>query len=624
MLGLYDSVLARNALAWFPPEPEDVITKQVPGRPGVSISYKETNICETEAKAYAGYVHMPSELADNDAASPYNVSMFFWYFEARNKPQHAQTTIYLAGGPGQSSMYGAAGSGGPCTVMRDSNSTETNPWSMTNNVNVLYVDQPVGAGFSYDSLINSTMDMTFVGSDDSTGVEPFDGYNGSVPEENSTFVYGTFPSQDPSKTANNSVNAARTLWQFSQMWFSSFPEYKTTDKRISLWGNSYGGYWVPVSANYMVKQNVKIRSGQLNNSIILPIDSAGWTNGCTDMLIQGEWYPDMAYNNTYDLQILPEDLYLEIKQNITQPGGCLDMIQQCRSLGETYDPDNYGTNATVNGICANATLYCLQYVLGPYNQLSNRSVFDLAHENPDPFPPSYIIGYFNRAWVQRSLGVPLNFTADALTTQLNFFYNTGDPVRIAGAKSIQYLLDSGVKVALVYGDRDYRCPWNGAEQLSLQTNWSGAEAFREAGYQYIHTDIDDCHNDTKGGLVRQHGNFSFSRVFEAGHDVAAYQPRTAWEIFNRVLTNKDISTGKVPIGGSNNTYSTKGPKDAFWKKNKLPSPLPPVNCNLYSVATSCTIEQYTALLNGTAEIEDFNVVRPVGGTAGSLANYLPS
>lgn len=289
------------------------------------------------------------------------------------------------------------------------------------------------------------------------------------------------------------------------------------------------------------------------------------------------------------------------------------MVKQCRSLGETYDPENYSTNATVNQICADATLYCLQYVLGAYNAVSNRSVFDITHENPDPFPPSHLIGYFNRAWVQRALGVPLNFTSDSLSTQMNMFYNTGDPVRIAGANSLQYLLDSGVKVALVYG----------AEQLSLQTNWSGAEAFREAGYQYIHTDIDDYHNDTKGGLVRQHGNFSFSRVFEAGHDVAAYQPRTAFEIFNRVLMNKDVATGKVAIGGHKNNYSTKGLKDTWWKKNQVPTTPPAPDCNLYSVATSCTIEQYLALLNGTAEIEDFNVVKPVGGTTGSLANYLP-
>lgn len=487
---------------------------------------------------------------------------------------------------------------------------------------MLYVDQPVGTGFSYDSLINSTMDLLYAGGAESSAVEPLKSYNGTVPAENTTFLYGTFPSQSSFRTANTSVNAARTLWQFSQAWFSSFPEYITMDKRISLWGNSYGGYWVPVSAEYMVKQNVKIRNGELKDSIVLDIDTAGWTNGCTDVAIQGIGWADIAYNNTYGLEIIPEEIYTELKHNITKEGGCLDMIEQCRELGEVGDPDFYGTNYTVNAACTGATLYCFQYVLGAYNAFSNRSVFDMAHENPDPFPPSYLLGYFNREWVQKELGVPVNFTANALNSQWNMFYTTGDAVRVAGSQSMEYLLNSGVKVAPVYGDRDYRCPWNGAETLSLRTNWSNADSFRNAGYQHIHTDIDDCHKDEKGGLVRQHGNFSFSRVFDAGHDAASYQPRTVLEIFNRVMLNKDISTGKLPTDGTHNAYSTKGPKDTFWKKNDLPT-APPPNCNLYNVATTCTIEQYLALQNGTAEIEDFNIVKPVGGTPGALANYLP-
>lgn len=89
----------------------------------------------------------------------------------------------------------------------------------------------------------------------------------------------------------------------------------------------------------------------------------------------------------------------------------------------------------------------------------------------------------------------------------------GDAVKVEGMKSIEYLSASGVKIALVYGDRDYRCPWLGVERLSLQANWTGAEVFRNAGYEDIHTN-----GSYSGGVVRQHGNLSFSRVFDAGHD----------------------------------------------------------------------------------------------------------
>lgn len=47
-------------------------------------------------------------------------------------------------------MMGAVLDGGPCTVLKDGNSTQFNPFSMNDKVNMLYIDQPVGTGFSYD------------------------------------------------------------------------------------------------------------------------------------------------------------------------------------------------------------------------------------------------------------------------------------------------------------------------------------------------------------------------------------------------------------------------------------------------------------------------------------------
>ncbi|KXT12380.1 hypothetical protein AC579_1703 [Pseudocercospora musae] len=619
------SFLAIRALCGFPPQPEGITTIHIPDKPGLSISYKETTICETKAKGYAGYVHIPgSYLDDIGKSEPYNISTFFWYFEARQNPRHAQTAIYLAGGPGQSSMFGAAHSGGPCSIMSDSNTTQHNPWSWNNFVNLLYVDQPVGTGFSYTSLFNSTKDFMYITSTESTGIVPFDSYNGSVPAENTTFLYGTFPSQDPADAPSTSQTAANALWHFAQAWFTSFPEYNTVDKRISFWGHSYGGYWVPFSAARFVEQNEAIKSGKLNGTI-LPVDTAGWTNGCTDLLYQGEWTPDMAYNNTYGLQILPDDLYAAAKEAWSAEGGARDQLLTCRELGDKYDPDFLGLNETVNAICAKATLTYGKYVQAPYNYVSNLSVFDISQVEPASQPTYYIDGFFNREWVQRALGVPLNFTANSYATQLSFAYAIGDPVRAAGLKKMKYLLTSGVKISMIYGDRDYRCPWNGAEKLSLA---AGSSAFRNSGYESIQTDnCSSPHGGGGGGVVRQHGNFSFSRVFQAGHDVAYWQPRTVFEIFTRTLLGLDVATGKKSTGGNIlGTTITTGPQSSFGIREILPEAARIGDCNLYGVASTCTIEQYFALMNGSAEVEEgsFRVVKPVGedGTPGSLMKYL--
>ena len=75
-------------------------------------------------------------------------------------------------------------------------------------------------------------------------------------------------------------------------------------------------------------------------------------------------------------------------------------------------------------------------------------------------------------------------------------------------EDIAYILDSGIKVALVYGDRDYACNWIGGEEVSLAINYTGSDQFRSAGYTAIQTN-----SSFIGGQVRQHENFSFSLVY---------------------------------------------------------------------------------------------------------------
>ena len=111
-------------------------------------------------------------------------------------------------------MIAATGQGGPCYIKNDSNSTVLNPWSWNNKVNVLYVDQPVQTGYSYDTLVNGTLDQI-------TGIYTPQVFPANPPfTANSTLLYGTFPSQLTSGSANNSVQAAKALYQFTQAWIN--------------------------------------------------------------------------------------------------------------------------------------------------------------------------------------------------------------------------------------------------------------------------------------------------------------------------------------------------------------------------------------------------------------------
>lgn len=56
--------------------------------------------------------------------------------------------VWLNGGPGCSSLNGLTKENGPLHFSGDSTTPSANPNSWTRLANVLYIDQPIGTGFS--------------------------------------------------------------------------------------------------------------------------------------------------------------------------------------------------------------------------------------------------------------------------------------------------------------------------------------------------------------------------------------------------------------------------------------------------------------------------------------------
>ena len=151
----------------------------------------------------------------------------------------------------------------------------------------------------------------------------------------------------------------------------------------------------------------------------------------------------------------------------------------------------------------------------------------------------------------------------------------------------------------MYGDRDLACNWIGGERASLAIPYSDNESFGAAGYAPIRVD-----ESYVGGQVRQYGNLSFSRVYQAGHMVPSYQPETAYRIFMRAMFNRDIATGTLPLS---DTLGTVGPSDIRHIKNEvLPAPEPVYY--ILDPGFRCEQEQWERVWNGTAVVKDWVVV----------------
>ncbi|KAK7427855.1 Cell death protease [Neonectria magnoliae] len=152
----------------------------------------------TPIKMHAGHIEITPE---------HNGNLFFWHFENQHIADKQRTVIWINGGPGCSSEDGAMMEIGPYRV-QEGDKLALNNGSWHEFANLLFVDNPVGTGFSYvdtDSFVHELDDM-----------------------------------------ANQFV-------QFLEKWFSLFPEYDTDD--IYIAGESYAGQHIPYIAKAILDRN---------------------------------------------------------------------------------------------------------------------------------------------------------------------------------------------------------------------------------------------------------------------------------------------------------------------------------------------------------------------------------
>lgn len=216
--------------------------------------------------------------------------------------------------------------------------------------------------------------------------------------------------------------------------------------------------------------------------------------------------------------------------------------------------------------------------------MKQHSAFDVALDFPSPcdfyLPVNW---YLDNATTQQALGVPLNFTYDSNVVTQNFGLpsaclgmfplnaSSGDVARQNGLPNIEFLLANDVKVAFIFGDWDYRCPWTGGEVTALAAKWTGQSDFSNAGYEMMQGITTPVGQGGLRALIKQHGNFSFSRIIDAGHAVSSYAPEMVHRIWERTIMGLDVVTGGMAV---NDSYSTTGPLSSLGWRNIRPAQKP--------------------------------------------------
>ncbi|GLA86843.1 hypothetical protein AtubIFM56815_011114 [Aspergillus tubingensis] len=333
--------------------------------------------------------------------------------------------------------------------------------------------------------------------------------------ENVSFagVQGRYPVIDATIIDTTDI-AARATWEVLQGFLGGLSQLdsEVKSKEFNLWTESYGGHYGP-AANY---------------------------------------YPEFAVNNTYGIKALNDTVYNYMKFANTMPNGCQDQVSLCKLTNRTSLADY--------AICTEAANMCRDNVEGPYYQFGGRGVYDIRHPYNDPTPPSYFVDYLNKDSVMDAIGVDINYT-ESSSDVYYAFQQTGDFVWPNFIEDLEEILRLPVRVSLIYGDADYICNWFGGQAISLAVNYTHASQFRAAGYTPMTVD------GVEYGETREYGNFSFTRVYQAGHEVPYYQPIAALQLFNRTLFGWDIAAGTTQIWPD---YTTNGTAQATHTQSFVP------------------------------------------------------
>ncbi|KAL1449290.1 hypothetical protein WDU94_000497 [Cyamophila willieti] len=179
--------------------------------------------------SYAGYLRV-NATPDRQ----FNASLFFWFFPAEVNAASAPVLVWLQGGPGASSMFGVFQEHGPFFLSKNNGyvSLEKRKTHWTHNHNVIYIDNPVGTGFSY--------------------------------------------AQHPDLYSRNEVQIGNNLYVALKQFFKVFPEYQKNDFYVT--GESYAGKYVPALAytihvkNPIAKDKINLKGIAIGSGMCDPVN----------------------------------------------------------------------------------------------------------------------------------------------------------------------------------------------------------------------------------------------------------------------------------------------------------------------------------------------------------------
>lgn len=424
---------------------------------------KKSDLCDGTVDSLSGYYEVDGGVDKN---------YFYWLFESRQEPATDPLIIWLTGGPGCSSQLALLSENGPCKPTADGLSTFSNPYSWNSNANIMWVDQPANVGYSYGKKVRDA--------------------------------------------DHDEAEVSQDMFEFVQAFLTAHPEYLKNE--LFVFGESYGGHYAPSIAARIYQGN------QDKEGLMVNLKGVGVGNGLTDPVIQYQYYPEMAMNNTYGIKTVSEEAYDKMVEHVPT---CIKLAKLCQQ------------NVT---FCVPADDYCNLMETTPYSK-TGLNPYDIRKpcEGDLCYDFDNIDIFLNLDTTREALGVSEKVkTWESCNTLVNIGF-ASDWMRNYQQVLVP-MIEDGIRVLIYAGDVDFICNWIGNKAWTQALPWSGHADFnKEEDHAWQFTKDGEV---TTGGYAKTAqalkggGSLTFMQVLEAGHMVPMDQPEAALAMLNAFTGNK--------------------------------------------------------------------------------------
>ncbi|KAF2164746.1 hypothetical protein M409DRAFT_67836 [Zasmidium cellare ATCC 36951] len=433
--------------------------------------------------------------------------LFFWFVPSTNPAAKDEITIWLNGGPGCSSLDGFFHENGPVVWQPGTFLPVPNTWAWSNLTNMVFIEQPVGTGFSQGK-----------------------------------------------PNATNELDVAN---QFLPFWKNFVDLFDLHNRKLYITGESYAGQYCPYIADAMLEKNdtkyfnvsgMLIYDPSIQYQLASEVASRPFIDSNRNDFPFNDTFREKIYNRSaacgYDayienaLQFPPKGHFIDPPSvNKSDPSG--SSIEGC----EVFEPV---TNAAYDiNPCWDI------YQVGQlcpllWDVLGFPSVFYLPVGFPQP--------YFNRSDVKTAIHAPQH-TNWQICTDVNVFVGKqGDTSPPSGANNgpIKRVIEHTNNVIVGHGALDMVLIANGTLLTLNNLTWNGKQGFSspptEPFYVPFHEEAAEgsiAGSGVFGGYVTERG-LTFVAVSLSGHEVPEYQPSAAYRhlefLLGRIGSLKEVSS----------------------------------------------------------------------------------